>query len=338
MEQIPWYRLKEEDLLNRSIRSLGLSLENTEVEILIERLYAELEAKGLIFEPSCFLGEEWFCPVGIPAIGIPFYLAHPRLRKLEQKMMMEVEGGDKEEFMKLIRHEAGHAYSYAFHLYKRKKWRTLFGSASEEYPDTYRVKPYSKAHVIHLDHWYAQSHPDEDFAETFSVWLTPGMNWKKRYRGWKALEKLEYVDELMTQLKGKPAKHQPEFQVTEHDGLGIKLKTYFRRKRKLYQESFPDFYDKDLKTLFTEIPEERGPSRASVYLKASSPELIKAVQFATKEKKYTIDQLIQSFIERTKELNLYVRKEDYGLDFRIASYFTNLITTYLHTGKFKYDK
>ena len=142
----------------------------------------------------------------------------------------------------------------------------------------------------------------------------------------------------MSRLKGKPPLHQPSFNAKDYDGLGVKLKTYFTRKRKLYEESFPDFYDADLRVLFTDDPEEKGPSRAAQYLKTSAPALIKAVAFATKEKKYTIDQLIKDFIERTRELNLYVRKEDYGLDFRIASYFTNLITTYLHTGKFKYDK
>ena len=176
MDAHSWHRLKEEELLERKISSLGLTLQGTKIEVLIERLYAELDAKGLTFEPPCFLGEEWFCPVGIPAIGIPFYLAHSRLQRLEQKMILEVEGGEKDEFMQLIRHEAGHAYSYAYFLYKKKKWRQLFGSASQEYPDTYRPKPYSRSHVIHLDQWYAQSHPDEDFAETFAVWLTPGIN------------------------------------------------------------------------------------------------------------------------------------------------------------------
>ena len=85
---------------------------------------------------------------------------------------------------------------------------------------------------MHLDDWYAQSHPDEDFAETFAVWLTPGLDWRERYKGWKALQKLEYVDELMRSLAGKPPLHPPEYRVADHDCLNVKLKTYYARKRK----------------------------------------------------------------------------------------------------------
>ena len=147
-------------------------------------------------------------PVGIPAIFIPFFLVHDRLRALERTMMLEVEGGTPEWFMKLIRHEAAHAYSYAYQLPRKKKWQQTFGHTSrEETPDFYQPRPFSRSYVVHLDDWYAQSHPDEDFAETFAVWLTPGLDWRKRYAGWKALQKLEYVDELMRSLAGKPPLH-----------------------------------------------------------------------------------------------------------------------------------
>ena len=36
---------------------------------------------------------------------------------------------------------------------------------------------------MHLDPWYAQSHPDEDFAETFAVWLTPEVQLEDALRG-----------------------------------------------------------------------------------------------------------------------------------------------------------
>ena len=83
-----------------------------------------------------------------------------------------------------------------------KVWMQHFGLASTEETDTYRPRPYSRSYVIHLDDWYAQSHPDEDFAETFAVWLTPDLNWRGLYTGWKALQKLEYVDELMRSIAG----------------------------------------------------------------------------------------------------------------------------------------
>jgi hypothetical protein len=80
---------------------------------------------------------------------------------------------------------------------------------------------------VHLDDWYAQAHPDEDFAETFAVWLTPDLDWRARYRGWKAIAKLEYVDELMRSLAGKPPTHQPAYRPADYDCLNVKLKTYY---------------------------------------------------------------------------------------------------------------
>src|SRR5207302_1162628 len=116
-------------------------------------------------------------------------------------MSRGVEGETKEWFMQLMRHEAAHAYTYAYRLQRKKKWQRIFGHTSrEETPNTYRPRPFSRSYVMHLDDWYAQAHPDEDFAETFAIWLTPELDWRKRYAGWKALRKLEYVDELMRSL------------------------------------------------------------------------------------------------------------------------------------------
>ena len=210
-----------------------------------------LSAKGLTFHPPCHIGDEWFVPVGVPAIFVPFFLVHDRLRALERTMMLEVEGGTPEWFMKLMRHEAGHAYMYAYQLTRRKKWKQCFGQTSrEETPDTYRPRPFSRSYVVHLEDWYAQSHPDEDFAETFAVWLTPELDWRKNYAGWPALRKMEYIDELMRSLAGMPPVHTPEYRVADYDCLNVKLKTYYARKRKLNEDTYPDFYDADLRQLF----------------------------------------------------------------------------------------
>ena len=186
MEAADWASLSDEELLERRISKLGLRLEGTTLEPLIKQLYDELSAKGLTFHPPSHIGDEWFVPIGIPAIFVPFFLVHNRLRGLERSMMLEVEGETPEWFMKLMRHEAAHAYSYAYQLQQKKKWQQTFGQTSdEETPNTYRPRPFSRSYVVHLDDWYAQSHPDEDFAETFAIWLTPELDWRKRYAGWK---------------------------------------------------------------------------------------------------------------------------------------------------------
>jgi hypothetical protein len=339
MEGTDWAGLSDDELLEKRISQLGLKLEGTEVQPLIQQLYAELSAKGLVFHPPCHVGDEWFVPVGIPAIFIPFFLVHERLRRLERRMMLEVEGGTPEWFMRLMRHETAHAYAYAYQLPRQKKWQQIFGlTSADETPQLYRPRPYSRSYVMHLDDWYAQSHPDEDFAETFAVWLTPDLDWRHRYKGWKALQKLEYLDELMRSLAGRPATHHPAYRVAEHHCLNVKLKTYYARKRKLFEDSYPDFYDNDLKQLFAAGPEVAERQKASAYLRARRRQLMDAVCKWTDEKRYRVNKLLARLIERCDQLGLYIKADDPQQNLQLSAYITTLVMNYLFTGKFKRTK
>jgi hypothetical protein len=339
MDATDWVSLSDDELLERKLSQLGLKLEGTDLQPLVQQLYTELSQKGLVFHPPCHVGDEWFVPVGVPAIFIPFFLTHERLRKLEKHMMLEVEGETAPWFMKLIRHEAAHAYFYAYQLGKKKRWRQTFGLTSEEEtPQFYRPRPYSRSYVVHLDDWYAQSHPDEDFAETLAVWLTPNLNWRERYRGWKALQKLEYVDELMASLAGKPPIHQPVYRIADYNFLGVKLKTYYARKRKLYEDAYPDFYDKDLRQLFPATADTEGRVKASVYLRHHRRQLMDAVCQWTNERKYQVDKLLNRLIERCDQLNLYLKAYDPRQNLQVSAYITSLIMNHLFTGKFKRTK
>ncbi|MEO0630080.1 MAG: putative zinc-binding metallopeptidase, partial [Planctomycetota bacterium] len=194
------------ELLGYRICDLGLTISGTPIERAVATLRDEMRSAGLRYAPKVWLGEEWYTPPEQPGIAIPFYLAHPKLVQLERRLMFEVEGGSRKDCMKLLRHEAGHAMQFAYRLHRRREWRELFGSSSTPYPDAYRPRAYSRDYVLHLDNYYAQAHPDEDFAETFAVWLTPGSRWKTRYAGWPALAKLEYVDRLMAEIaEAEPA-------------------------------------------------------------------------------------------------------------------------------------
>ena len=339
MEAGDWANLSDEELLEKRISRLGLKLEGSPVQPLVQQLYDELSQKGLAFHPPCHVGDEWFVPVGIPAIFIPFFLAHDRLQKLERKIILEVEGDTPEWFMRLMRHEAAHAYAYAFQLYRKKKWQRIFGlTSAEETPQFYRPRPYSRSYVVHLDDWYAQSHPDEDFAETFAVWLTPGLDWRERYKDWKALQKLEYVDELMRSLAGKPAVHQPEYRVTDFDCLNVKLKTYYTRKRKLYEDSYPDFYDNDLRQLFAATADVPGNVKASAYLRQHRRQLMESICQWTNEKKYRVNKLLARLLDRCDQLALHVKPDDPKLNLQVSAYITTLVMNYLFTGRFKRTK
>jgi hypothetical protein len=339
MEAADWACLSDDELLEKRISQLGLKLDGTELQPLIQRLYDELSQKGLIFHPPCHVGDEWFVPVGIPAIFIPFFLTHDRLRNLERSVMLEVEGETPDWFMKLIRHEAAHAYAYAYQLFRKKKWQRAFGlTSAEETPEFYRPRPYSRSYVVHLDDWYAQSHPDEDFAETFAVWLTPELDWRGRYKGWKALQKLECLDELMRSLAGKSPVHQPAYRVSDHDCLNIKLKTYYARKRKQYEDSYPDFYDNDLKQLFAVGPEVAGRLKASAWLRRHRRQLMDSVCQWTNEKKYRVNKLLARLIDRCDQLDLHVKNDDPQQNLQVSAYAATLVMNYLFTGKFKRTK
>ncbi len=333
-----WASLDDVALLEWRIRSLDLRLAGTRLEALVQQLHAELAQRGLVFMPPCHIGDEWFVPVGIPAIFIPFFLAHERLRELERRMVLEVEGESEAWFLKLMRHEAAHAYSYAYRLQHKRRWQQTFGLASTEDTGFYRPRPFSRSYVLHLDDWYAQAHPDEDFAETFAVWLTPGLDWRARYRGWKALQKLEYVDELMRSLADRPPVHQPVYRPSDYDCLGVKLKTYYQRKRRLYEDSYPDFYDKDLRTLFPAVPAGAPAHKAAAWLRGHRRAVMDAVCDWTNEKKFRVDGLLHRLTDRCAELGLQVGSDDQGAPLRVVSYVTTLVMNYLFTGRFKRSK
>ncbi len=198
-----WTSLSDDELLDVRIKDLKVTVEGTWLENCLHTLHAELDSHDIRARPHAWISSEWFSPENTPGIAIPFYLAHPRLMRLEKKFILDVEGGTWSECMRILRHEAGHVITHAYQLHRRRRWQQLFGPSSKRYPRYYRPNPASRHHVQHLRLWYAQSHPDEDFAETFAVWLRPRSHWRSRYAGWPALKKLDYVDELMKDIAGK---------------------------------------------------------------------------------------------------------------------------------------
>src|SRR6202171_270712 len=164
---LEWEELGDSELLDVPLRKLGLRIEGTWIEECVAELREELASRDLRFRPHAWLSSDWFVPDDVPGIAIPFYLAHPRLMKLERKQMLEVEGGTRPEMIKILRHECGHALDNAFALERDPQRQQLFGNPSKRYPEHYRPNPASRRYVQHLRLYYAQSHPAEDFAETF---------------------------------------------------------------------------------------------------------------------------------------------------------------------------
>ncbi|MEO6526884.1 MAG: putative zinc-binding metallopeptidase [Gemmatimonadaceae bacterium] len=308
--RIEWEHLPREQLLDLRIRDLSLELEGTWVKACVDELHRELEKRGIALRPHCWLSDEWFSPQNVPGIGIPFYLVHPRLIRLERSMMLEAEGASRAECMRILRHEAGHAMQHGFRLHRRPSYQRLFGKSSTKYPTSYRPKPASRHFVQHLRAYYAQAHPDEDFAETFAVWLQPRARWRKRYEGWGALRKLEYVDVLMAELEGKRPPVKTRERVAPVSQLTSTLRAHYESKREFYAVDFPSTYDRELCRVFSNAPKDARRELASRFIGRHAKEIRALVARWTGESEFTIDQLLQDMIGRSRTLKLRVPESD----------------------------
>jgi hypothetical protein len=286
------------------MKDLGVTLEGTWLEDCVAQLYDELETRGLRVKPHVWLSEEWFSPGGVGGFAVPFYLTHPRLRRLERSQMLAVEGATRGECMRIMRHETGHAIQHAYVLHRRKRWQQHFGKSSTRYPEYYRPNPASKRYVQHLRLWYAQSHPDEDFAETFAVWLTPRSDWRRRYKGWTAIKKLEYVDALMEQICDTKPPISTRRQVDPISRERKTLGDHYRIRRGHYAPQFPNTYDRDLERLFSRAPWSSKWETASSFLRRNRGEIRRLVAKWTGEYQYTLDVVLDNIIGRCTQLRL----------------------------------
>jgi hypothetical protein len=262
-----WAHWHDRDLLGLRLCDLGVRIVRSPLEPHLRQLGDERDARHLRFKPYFWLSDDWYTPDGVPGIALPFYMAHPRLMRLEESMMLGVEGGTPEWCMQILRHEAGHAIENAYRLRRRRRRVELFGRSSQKYPESYEPRPYSKSFVQHLEAWYAQSHPDEDFAETFAVWLTPGTEWEKRYVGWPALKKLQYVDELMRSINGRAAPVRSRRVVDPIEKLTKTLREHYAERRKHYGIEVPRLYDRDLRRIFSADPAFKNHPAATRFLR-----------------------------------------------------------------------
>ena len=328
-----WAGWTDDKLLDVRVCDLGVTINETPLERRIADLNQELEARGIRFRAHFWLSDDWFTPDGVPGVAIPFYLAHPRLARLELSQMLEVEGGTKAWCMRILRHEAGHAIDNAYRLQRRRRRQKLFGKSSIAYPEYYTPKPYSKSFVLHLDPWYAQSHPDEDFAETFAVWLTPHSMWRKRYADWPALKKLEYMDELMHEIARREPLETTNRVVEPLTRVRKTLRRHYARKRKHYGLDYPNFYDRDLRRLFSDAPEYDQNMLAEKFLNRSRRDVRRLVGSWTSAYQYTIDQVLEDMIARCKQLSLRLTTSEDRAKIDFTVLLTVQTMNYLHGGR-----
>ncbi len=335
IKPIDWEKVTDEELLNTRICDLPIAIDDF-LKDRIQTVYKELDAKGITFHPECYLGDEWFSNEGVPTISIPYYLAHKRLARLEKRLALEAEGESRAWFLQLLRHEMAHALSHAYDLHTYKGYDKIFGPSSKAYPKSYRPRLYSRKYVIHIEDSYAQSHPDEDFAETFAVWLTPTIDWREEYEGWGALKKLEFVDKMMAEVAGNPPKKRRGSKFRRLPTIRMTIAQSHKIKRKTLEEHFPEFFDRDLTAIFG--PPGTGPERAAKFLRRHRRMLVRTVSKWSGEKRYTIHGLVTRCAKRCLDLKLSVSRPEAETLAQVSACLTTMATNYLLSGKFKRSK
>ena len=336
-DQPNWAKKSTQELLESRLKDIYIPIEKTGLQPYLERLQLELEMKGFEhFKPYFWFSDEWFTPDNHTGIAIPFYLANRKLARIQESFIYDVEGGTPASFMRLLRHECGHAIDNAYKLRRRKKRQQIFGKSSSKYEDTYVPKPFSKKYVIHLDAFYSQSHPDEDFAETFAVWLDPRSRWRKKYKKWQgAYKKLQYMDELMHEIAEQKPLIKTRKKIELQSSLTKKLKDYYAEKRIYYGLHFPETFDVHLYKMFTNNPEIAQNMKASTFIRKIKKDVRKSVSPWTGTYQYTINQIIQQIIERCEYLDLKLRFPFEQSKYQFISMLSVVTIEYIHKGAHK---
>jgi hypothetical protein len=324
------------ELLNTRISQMDLTIEGSPLELYVHRLYREIDRKGLKFKPEVYLSDSWGCPDMVPVVGIPFYLSDKRLARIEEEQTGEVEKG--EAIMMLLRHEAGHAVNYAYRLYNDPGWVAMFGPFEKPYRDHYQPKPFSKQFVRHIDHHrngrtYAQKHPDEDFAETFAVWLTPRGSWREKYRNWPALRKLRYVDRLMRSLRGRAAKTGKTSLCMPVDEMDILLAEHYGQLAERYRKEAQGYVDDKLHEIFPPA-RARDIVFACDLFRKKRAELVQRVTRWSGVEQDEVEAILDKLEDRALVLGLqYAKSQQAAKMLDVLALLTSLALDFAYTGR-----
>ncbi len=305
--------MSEQAILDLRIRDLDISIERSPVAERIVTVLGELSEHNLKLRPHFWFSDEWACPDGVAGVAVPFYLAHPRLVAIERAHMLEAEGSSRSECLRLLRHEIGHALYNGYGLSRRRGWRDTFGSPALPYPDYYKPNPRSKDYVLHLPGWYAQSHPSEDFAETFAVWLRPGSRWSHHYAEWPARRKLDYVQGLMAELAGARPRATPKTRPYSVSQLDLTLREHYEAKRAHYVPDAPREYDEDLEVLFGDGRHSKLRPTAASFLRKHKRTLIEAVVRFAPDQGPIVEHVLEEMRWRCRELGIRVAGREAAL-------------------------
>ncbi len=313
------------ELLLTPLNRLPITIEDSFFGEALRVVRADLKrARIKYLEPQYYLSTGYGTVAGTTTIALGFYDCNDVLQEINH----ELRGFryTRDEIINIIRHEVGHAFAYGYKLYRRKDFRQVFkvkGNYFNTYPltDRYveRANPWSRDFVNPGGDYYAQKHPDDDFAETFMVWLMPRYNWRRAYRRYPgALRKLEFVDKLVSEVRRtEPLIDQSPNLYEPLDDFRETLARFYRlRTTRAYRKRATGYIDPDLIDMFWRPAPTRGKRKRE-------QDYVHADNFIRKHKRDIAAQVsrwsevdprvVQDFLDkcraRAHALDLWVRKE-----------------------------
>jgi len=333
----------ESNIRTATIRDLGLRIEGTRLEPIVVAFQQELAGLGLTkLRPRFYLSTEWGVPFQTISIGIPFYLAKPELEAIQAEQVGHIEGISHAEILRYLRHEMGHVVNYAFKLYEQQEWVKLFGSITQPYVEEYKPQPFSRRFVRHLPGWYAQKHPDEDWAETFAVWMTPPREqWRKAYDGWATvLQKLDYCHRTMEEWRDREPLVKSEELDEDVGELTYSVQEHYERT-KIGADELPPGLDGALTAIFEDlgVPENAKPDavrkNASSLLKKMERDLVANVFRWTGHFPEKTRPLIRHLAARADDLQqVYPADQETAVALAITTFVTALAMNHVHRGTY----
>ncbi len=335
------------ELLNTPINRLDLKMEDTIFSQAIPVVREELRRAGIKkLSPVFYISTGYGCIAGQPLIALGFYDFHPLLKDLNE----EFRGWrySDADIFDLLRHECGHAFCYAYKLYRRKDFRELFdvhGHFFNTYPekDKFSFNPWSRNYVNPNGDHYAQKHPDEDFAETFTVWLTPRSGWRTAYRRYPtALKKLRFTERMAKELgRGEPEVAVDDAWMLEpYQDVKQTVAQFMKAKPNRYYSRTTGYVDPDLRDLFRSEPRVASRRalfteymRADLFLKEQKQALLSRISYWVGVDTLVVADLLDKLMARARVLNLWLARAAYDKKLvELTTYISMLCTNYKNLG------